>query len=231
MDNTLFISDLHLPYEHPDAFKFLRSVYDEYDCSDVMSVGDMTDNHTPSFHEIEYGTLSPEEEYKAARNKMQELEGMFGGMNVALGNHCIMGERKAKQAGIPLDYLKSYNDLYGVNFLWSDNFWFPVRDDDDMCLLVHTASASILNIAKTHSHNVIQGHHHSVFGIEYFADKKQLSWAMSVGCLIDPKHPAFNYAKGATNKRPILGTGVVLDDVPICVPMLLNKSGKWVGTL
>jgi len=231
MDNTLFIPDLHLPYEHKDTFRFLKAVYEEYGCVLAKSVGDLTDNHAASFHEIEYGVLSAKEEYLEARRKMQKLESMFGSLEVALGNHCIMGPRKAKAAGIPQDYLKSYNDLYGVNFTWEDAFWFPVRDKKDMCLMIHTASASVLNIAKTHSHNVVQGHHHSVFGIEYFADKRQLSWAMSVGCLIDTDHPAFNYAKGATNKRPILGCGVVLDDTPILVPMVLNSSGRWIGRL
>lgn len=231
MKNTLFIADMHMPYEHPDAFDFLQAVYEGYDCEQAMSVGDLTDNHAASFHEIEYGTLSPEQEYWQAREKVQKLEKMFGKLNVALGNHCVMGERKAKQAGIPLDYLKSYNELYGVAFDWQDSFWFPVRDKDDMCLMVHTASASLLRAAQTHSHNIVQGHHHSVFGVEWWADKKQISWAMSVGCLINPKHPAFNYAKGATSKRPILGSGVVLDDVPIAVPMILRADGRWIGKL
>lgn len=231
MDNTLFISDPHIPYEHPDSFRFLMEVYDAYDCTQAMSVGDLADNHAPSFHEIEYGVLSAEDEFLQTRDKMQELEDMFGNINVSLGNHCIMGARKAKQAGIPLDFLKSYNTLYGVEFTWRDNFWFPVRDEKDMCLMIHTSSASVLNIARTHSHNLIQGHHHSVFGIEYFSDKLKLRWAMSVGCLIDPNHPAFNYAKGATSKRPILGCGVVLDNVPILVPMVLNDKGSWTGEL
>ena len=227
----MFISDMHIPYEHPDAFRFLKMVYEEYECTQAKSVGDLTDNHAASFHEIEYGVLSAEDEYLQSRKKMQKLQNMFGSIDTSLGNHCIMGPRKAKQAGIPLDYLKSYNDLYGVDFQWADHFWFPVRDKEDMCLMIHTASASVLNIAKTHSHNVVQGHHHSVFGIEYFADKRQLSWAMSVGCLIDPKHPAFNYAKQASNKRPILGTGVIFDDVPVLVPMVLNSNGRWIGRL
>ena len=226
MKNTLIISDTHFPYEHKDTFAFLRAIRDEYDIEIVKSSGDMADNHSMSFHEIEYGTLSAKDEFKKTKAKIQKLYDMFPDMTVVLGNHCILNKRKAKIAGIPEDHLKSYNDVYGVDWKWQDKDYFKINKDLS-CLLIHSMAGNTLTNARIHSHATIQGHHHGVFGIEYFADTEVLRWSMTVGCLVDPHSPAFNYAKGSASKRPIIGSGITIDDSPILVPMRLTKSGRW----
>lgn len=231
MDNTAFISDLHFPYQHRDALEFLAAVKKEYKIKIWKCVGDVVDNHTSSFHEIEYGTLSAQEEYLEAVDCCAELQDIVGeGMVISLGNHCRLGERKAKSAGIPAEYLRSYNDAFGVSWKWVDKDYFRINRYMS-CLMIHSMSKTTLTNAKTHSHCTVQGHHHGTFGLEYFADTEHLRWSMTVGCLIDPSSPAFNYAKGASNNRPILGMGVLIQDKPILVPMVLKKSGRWVGTL
>ena len=226
MKNTLIISDTHFPYEHRDTFAFLKAIKFEYDIEIVKSSGDIADNHSMSFHEIEYGTLSAKSEFDQTKKKIQKLSDIFPDMTVVLGNHCILNKRKAKAAGIPEDHLKSYNDVYGVDWRWRDKDYFKINKDLN-CLLTHAMAGNTLTNARIHSHATIQGHHHGVFGIEYFADTEVLRWAMTVGCLIDPHAPAFNYAKGSASKRPILGSGAIIDDSPILIPMRLTKSGRW----
>ena len=228
MKNTLIISDTHFPYQHPDTFEFLGAVYDAYECEQAKHTGDMVDNHSASYHEIEYGTLSAEEEHIQATCAVQRLSDMFPEMDVVIGNHGKLSYRKAKTAGIPEDHLKDYNTLYGVNWVWKDHFYFKVNDYGN-CLLTHSMSANTLSNAMRHSHHSIQGHHHGRFGVEYFADTEVLRWSMTVGCLVDPDSPAFNYAKGATLNRPIIGCGVIWEDQPILVPMQLNHKGRWNG--
>lgn len=227
MKNCLIISDTHFPYQHKDTFRFLEAVKDAYDIQIVKHSGDLADNHTASYHEIEYGTLSAKEEYRKTKRYAQQLSELFPEMTVVLGNHCKLNHRKAKTAGIPEEALKSYNDVYGVNWNWTDKDYFEVSGKDDTCLLTHAMSSSTLNNAKVHSHSTIQGHHHGVFGLEYFTDTETIRWGMTVGCLVDPHSPAFNYAKGATSKRPILGCGLIIEDEPILRPMKLTKSGRW----
>ena len=229
MDNTLIISDTHFPFQHPDTFDFLETAYDAYDCKAVKHTGDMVDNHSASYHEIEYGTLSAKEEHEQAKACVQQLNEMFPVMDVIIGNHGAMSERKAKTAGIPLDHLKSYNDMYEIEgWDWKDHFYFEVNEYGK-CLLVHTMGANTLSNARSHSHHSIQGHHHGKFGIEYFADTEILRWSMTVGCLVDPESPAFNYAKGATLNRPIIGCGAIIEDQPVLIPMQLKKNGRWNG--
>ena len=228
MKNTLIISDTHFPHHHPDTFDFLEALAWAYDIEIVKSVGDLIDNHNSSFHEIEYGTLSPKEEHEEAKECLQRLSGLFPDMTVVLGNHDIMTYRKAKAAGIPLEHLRSYNDLYGVNWEWVDKEFFTV-DKYTEVLMVHSMGANTLSNARNHSHSSIQGHHHGKYGIEYFGDTNMLRWSMSVGCLIDTSHPAFNYGSKATLNRPIIGCGGIIDNEPRLFKMQLNKNGRWVG--
>ena len=231
MDNCIFISDTHFPYHHKSTFVFLEAIQDAYDIKIAKSVGDLVDNHTGSFHPIEYGTHSAQEEHILAKKAVRRLNDMFPEMTVSLGNHCIMTERKAKIAGIPLDHIRGYNDMYGISgWDWVFKDYFKV-DKYNNCLMVHSMSTNTLTNAKTHSHHSVQGHYHGTFGIEYFADTEVLRWSMTVGCLIDTTSNAFNYGKGFTNKKPILGCGALIDDRPILIPMQLTKSGSWNGRL
>jgi predicted phosphodiesterase len=230
MNNCLIISDTHAPYQHRDTLKFLASIQYAYDIQLVKHSGDLADNHTASYHEIEYGTLSAEEEFKHTRKFVSQLNELFPDMTIVLGNHCRLSERKAKTANIPQEHLKSYNMLYDVDWKWVDKDYFKINKYQH-CLLTHSQSSSTLNNAKNHSHCCIQGHHHGSFGIEYFSDTETLRWAMTVGCLVDPHSPAFNYARYSTNKRPILGCGAIIEDRPILIPMQLTKSGRWDGKL
>lgn len=77
-------------------------------------------------------------------------------------------------------------------------------------LMTHSISSNTLTNATRFSHNSVQGHHHSLMGVERFADKGRLTWAMTVGCLIDPDSPASRYNQRAVLKRPILGCGMIL---------------------
>lgn len=230
MDNTIIISDTHFPYEHPDTFSFLKAIKTEFDIVNAKHSGDVNDNHTASYHELEYGTLSAEEEFRQSCAKTQRLAEIFPELTVVLGNHCILTKRKARSAGIPESHISSYNAIYGVSWKWQDKDYFRINKFQT-CLLSHAQSTSTLNNAKTHSHCSIQGHHHGIYGIEYFADTEVLRWAMTVGCLINPKSPVFNYAKGSTNRRPILGCGAIINDRPMLIPMQLRKSGGWSGRL
>lgn len=230
MKNTLIISDTHFPYHHRDTFDFLAAANDAYGCEQYKHTGDMVDHHNASYHEIEWGSMGAMEEHKHAKKAVQRLSDMFPEMDVVLGNHDNLPVRKAKTIGIPESHLKSYNDVYGTNWNWQDKFYFPVNKYGN-CLLVHTMGANTLSNARSHSHHSIQGHHHGKFGIEYFADTEILRWSMTVGCLVDPNSPAFNYAKGATLNRPILGCGAIIDDQPVLIPMQLKKNGRWDGKI
>lgn len=227
MRNTLLISDLHAPYHHKDAIDFISACSDLYDCQKAISVGDIVDNHYPGYHEIEFGTYSNDDELKYAKQTLHIIESMFPDLIITLGNHDTMSRRKAKTAGLPEGVLRAYNDIYELSggWKWVEEYFFKINEYQN-CLVTHSIGTNLTTNAKNFSHCSVQGHHHSVFGVEYYADCNVLRWAMGVGCLIDIHAPAFNYGRRAL-KRPVVGLGAIIEDLPIIIPMQLTKSGRW----
>jgi hypothetical protein len=52
---------------------------------------------------------------------------------------------------------------------------------------------------------------------------------MQVGCLINQKSLAFEYAKNFKT-RFIMGCGMIIDSQPKLMPMIV-ENGKWIGKL
>jgi hypothetical protein len=48
--NTLIIGDLHEPFTREGYLKFCKSIQKRYNCKRVVFIGDVIDNHYPSFH-------------------------------------------------------------------------------------------------------------------------------------------------------------------------------------
>ena len=224
----LCIADTHFPYQHRDTFRFLQAIYDEYAINKVCHVGDVCDNHYPSYHEKEAGCLGGSEEIKAARKACQKLESMFPEMKVSVGNHCILPKRKANSAQVPLEWVAEPNEVYQLQGGWD---WQPshmIKYGKNLeFLLTHSVGANTRTNAQKFSHSSVQGHHHSELCVAYEADTKVIRWAMSVGCLIDLHSPAFHYDKNRITKRPLLGSGIIIEETPITIPMTLTKSGRW----
>lgn len=80
------------------------------------------------------------------------------------------------------------------------------------CMVRHSIGGNTATNACRFSYNSVQGHHHSLFGVERYADSLVPRWSMSTGCLLDPKSPAARYASGSVLKRPILGLGMTLSE-------------------
>ena len=117
-DNYLVISDLHIPYHHKDSFEFLWAVYNYYQCSKILNVGDLMDHHAGSYHESEPDALSPEKEYLQTKKYCQELQEMFPEMIITEGNHDKIPKRKLKTCGLPSSMVYNYNQLYDLNDSW-----------------------------------------------------------------------------------------------------------------
>lgn len=223
--NILVISDMHIPYHHPDSFTFLKALKDKYKINKILNVGDVLDKHQTSYHAKEHEALGVNEEFKTSKDYIQELSQIFPEMDIAMGNHDALTKRKAKDVGIPKYMLKTEQEAYGLPDTWvfKESFDYPEYQDLHMR---HTIGTNTKLNAKQFSSNSVQGHHHSEFCISYFADVNKIRWSMSVGCLIDHKHPVFTYNKSALT-RPILGCGVILNNEPKLIPMVLNKEGRW----
>lgn len=222
--NVLVISDMHLPFQHKDTFRFLQALKDKYKPSIVVCIGDECDKHSLSYHESETSLPSANDELAMATKHILELEKMFPEMYLVESNHGSLAYRKAKTVGIPNQYLKSYNEVYGVGsgWKWMDHLVMNIHGQD--VLFIHGKTTDVTKVSKANSMCVVQGHYHTLSKVEWWQpygygnDKPKRRWAMQVGCLIDNSSAAFNYNKQSPI-APIISCGIIVNGKPEIVFM------------
>ena len=230
-NSVLVISDLHIPYHHQDAFDFLKALKKKYKPDMIVNIGDELDHHAISMHEHNPDLMSAGDELKNSRVYVRELEKIFPRMTLVHSNHSSLVYRRALKYGLPKDYLKSYNEFLGVGngWQWVDDLTITLSDGS-RCFFTHGISADVLKVAAQYGMNTVQGHFHTKFSIGYFSNPEALIWGMQVGCLINQKSMAFDYAKNFKS-RFIVGCGMIIDGQPKLMPMVLDKDGRWNKTI
>ena len=217
------ISDLHLPYQHPDALAFLKKVKDIYKPTRVISIGDLFDQYSFSRYDKDPEADNSVIETKKARIAAKKLAKIFPNMDIVVGNHDIRILLKARRAGLPAEVLRTKHDIYDLpkTWVWHD----PKLIIDDICF-VHGRTKVFNKLSKSMSMNTVQGHHHSTAGVTYWASPLTLRWDCIVGCLADPDHYSQEYSKNDVNKM-ILGSLIIEDGQPTFLQMKLKRGGRW----
>ena len=232
-DNSriLIISDLHMPYQHPETCAFLLGLKRKYLPTRVICVGDEVDHQAMSFHDSDPDLPSAGDELEKAILALCPLYKVFPEMDLVDSNHGSMVYRKGKHHGIPRKYLRDYGDILDAppGWKWHNNLIVKLPNGQDM-YVVHGVKSNGLALSQQMGCNTVQGHYHSTFDIRYSSSPSQLIWSMQVGCSIDDKAMAFAYNKTVA-ARPIIGHGIVINGLPKLLPMVLNKGGKWSGLL
>lgn len=230
-DRILIISDLHAPYMHPDAVKFLAALKKKYKPTRVVSVGDEVDKHAMSFHDSDPDLDSAGVELEKAIKQLQPLYKLFPKMDIMDSNHGSMVFRKAKHHGIPVAYIRDYQEVLRApkGWVWHNDLYLQYKNNAPI-YICHGISANVMKAVQLRGVSVVQGHYHSSFGVGYISNPHNLLFGLQVGCMVDKKSLAFAYAK-LNLKRFILGAGVIINGVPTAIPMQLNLNGRWTGKL
>lgn len=225
--SVLVISDLHIPYHHQDSFEFLHALKKKYQPDLVVNIGDELDHHAISMHEHNPDLRSAGDELRESKIYIQQLEKIFPKMTLVHSNHSSLVYRRALKHGLPKDYLKDYNDFLGVGkgWKWVDDLTITLPDGE-RCFFTHGMSADVLKVAQQYGMSTVQGHYHTKFSIGYYSNPDRLCFGMQVGCLINQKSMAFDYAKNFKS-RFIVGCGMIINGQPKLMPMILNKDGRW----
>lgn len=230
-ESILVISDLHAPYFHPDTIAFLRKVKAEIRPDKVVLIGDEIDLHSLSFHPKDADLAAAGDEFKSAIQKLKPIYDLFPEANIVDSNHGSLVYRKALYHGLPRRVFKSYREMIEAPAGWHWSFDLTIKlPNGSSVYLHHGKTAGYAKLSKNMSMNCVQGHFHSRFEIIYWANPQGLFWDMRVGCLIDDRQLSFAYNKN-TMDRPIIGVGAIIDGHPRLLPMVLNKSGRWIGEI
>lgn len=229
-DNSrvLILSDIHFPYQHKDLFKFLQHLKDKYNPTRVICMGDETDGHALSFHDSDPDLPSAGDELRRALPFVQELYKMFPEMDILDSNHGSLVYRKAKHHGVPKHYIKSYNDVLGVGDGWKWSYDLTIDlPNGTKCYFHHGKSPDVVKLSQVMGMSAVQGHYHSVFKVDYWANPNGLYFGMQTGCLVDRDAYAFAY-ENCNLKKPIIGTGLIIDSHPILEPLIMDGAGNWI---
>lgn len=226
----LVISDMHLPYQHKDAIKFLAEIKKEFKPDTIISIGDLLDGHALSFHDSNPDLFSAGHELKKAKEYVRQLEDLFPKLVEVDSNHSSLIYRRALKHGLPREYLKDYGDfLETKKWQWVDDLTLTMSNGQ-RCFFTHGRSADILKVSQTMGMSAVQGHYHTKFLISWWANPDNLFFSMNVGCMINQKSLAFAYAKNFKT-RFIIGCGIIINGIPRLLPMVLNAKGDWVGKI
>lgn len=231
MARVLAIGDLHAPFHHRDSLPFLKEVVDVWGLDTFVCMGDEVDAHniSPSFKPNPNAVMSPTQELKEAKKFLKKMYEEFPEMKVCTSNHTARPFRKAFDAGLPAEYLKSYSEMLEAPEGWE----WAHRWEIDGVLYEHGEGFSGMyahrHAALNRMQSVVIGHVHANAGVSEIAPSATKKiYGMNVGCLVDLDAYAFEYAKNARTKIS-LGAGVVVEGIPYFVPMVTNKKNRWIG--
>ena len=227
----LIIGDLHVPYHHVDAFRFLHAVREEYKPDRVIQIGDEVDFHAISFHTSDPDLLSPGDELESAIEKLQTLYKLFPEVDLLESNHGSLVYRKGKEHGLPRHVFKSYREVLKAPRGWRWHFDLTLKlSNNTQCYFHHGKTSDPLKLSHSMGMSAVQGHFHEKFSINYWGNSLGLHWQAFTGCLINDHSLAMNY-NNANLKRPIIGSLIILDGWPRLLPLVMNKEGRWIGKL
>jgi hypothetical protein len=229
-ERVLIISDLQIPYEHPDALDFAARLAAEIEPTIVVCIGDEVDQHDIGRFDTDPDADGGGVELKKAKKKLQGWYDLFPEVKVCMSNHTQRIYKRAFHAGIPEKYLRPVKEWLSApdGWDWQDHHVIEgvkYEHGDAQGGMYAARNLCIRNRCST-----VIGHHHSHGCVCYVSNDDEMIFGMNVGCLIDFKSLAFKYAKN-TAFKPTLGAGLVLEGVPLFVPLMTNKRGRWIREL
>lgn len=227
----LVISDLHCPYQHKDAVRFLAAIKKKYKPTRVILSGDEADMHAISFHDHDADLDSPGKELEKCIKALKPIYKLFPVAEVLESNHGSLVLRKALAHGLSRKFFKSPGEILQAPKGWTWHFEiFTVLPTGFPCYFHHSKGVNAKKNSQAMGSSFVMGHHHEQMDISYWGNPNALLFGMTVGCLVDAKSLAMAYNKNNL-KRPVIGCAVIIDGIPQLIPMVMDKGGRWTGKL
>jgi len=198
----LVIGDLHAPFTLEGYSEFCKETYANYNCNQVVFMGDIIDNHYSSFHTADPDGLGGGDELDFAIEEIAKWAKEFPVADVTIGNHDRIIMRKAFDSQIPARWIKDYNEVLGTNWNWADQVCY------DGVQYVHGEGGTARTKCKNDMMSTVQGHIHTQAYTEWSVGKNFKVFGMQVGCGVDSSSYAAAYAKNF--KKQAIGCGVVI---------------------
>ena len=217
-NNVLVIGDLHSPFIRKGYLEHCLKIREQYQCNEVVFIGDVVDNHYSSYHDADPDGFGAGEELDRAIYHLKEWHQHFPKAKVCIGNHDAIICRKAFSSGISNRWIKDYDDVLGT-----PGWDFRNQHEIDGVIYTHGTGSSGKGATKRVREwqcSIVQGHIHTEAYVDWYCNKEYRLFAMQVGCGVDDRSYAMAYARNFT-KKYIVSCGVVLNNgtLPIVLPM------------
>jgi predicted phosphodiesterase len=206
--SVLIIGDTHIPYEIKGYLEFCKRIESDLKCTEVVHIGDLVDNHAISYHEHDPDEKSPADEMYLADQRLKKWFKAFPKVKLCLGNHDRLVDRKGKTSGLPQRVFQPFRKIWELPNGWTDDFEFIIGGVKYLHGTGYSGNMAHIQAAYDNRMSCVIGHLHSVSGVEYLANSKDIIFGLSVGCGIDRKARAFEYGR-EHKRKPILSCGVV----------------------
>jgi predicted phosphodiesterase len=225
MSTVMIIGDQHMPVMRRGYIQFLQRIADKHQPDRIVNIGDAVDWNSISYHEKSPSASSAAREYRKALKQFKQLHTAFPKADMLIGNHDCLTERKAITAGLPTSLLRSYNDMWEID--WKVHPRFSKIKIDDVIYSHGDSGAgrapAALHQAKENFCSTVIGHFHAQAGVNFWANLEYRVFGMGVGCGIDVHAHEMDYGRKYPSK-PILGCGVVKNGkIPYFEPWLLKS--------
>ena len=133
----LVISDLHIPYLHQDAFKFLKAIKKEFKPDTIINIGDSIDFHNISMHQSSPDLPNAGDELRITREYIKELESIFPVVTEVDSNHSSLVYRRAFKYGLSREFMRDYGDFLGTKkWKWIDDLTLTMSNGQ-RCYFTH----------------------------------------------------------------------------------------------
>jgi len=203
--NVLVIGDLHEPFCLDSYLDWCKEQYEIYNCTEVVFIGDIIDNHYSSYHESSADGLGGLDELELAIKRISKWYKAFPIATVIIGNHDRIIMRKAQTSAIPSKWIKSYKEVLEV-----PNWEFVERYELNNVQYIHGEGGTARTKCRADMMNTVQGHLHTQCYTEHYVGKNFRVYGTQVGCGINHKSYAMAYAK--YGKRPAVACAVILNN-------------------
>ena len=228
----LFFTDLHIPYQHKDCFKFLDCIKNSYKPDGIICGGDELDQHKISFHDKDPDiAFSPSSELDESIRFYRILSDIFPRLDILESNHGSLVYRRQKHHGLPRRVFKEWNEILEApaGHRWHDKLFLKMSNGQEL-LVMHQRAKAYLKVSQGHGICYAQGHFHGSFGVQYWRVGRELKWGLAGGCLVDTRSKAMDYGR-LNFEQPALGATIIINGIPILIPLIEDKKGNWKGSL
>jgi len=217
---VLVIGDLHEPFCLDEYLTHCIHIYKKHQCTKVVFIGDVVDNHYSSYHETSNDSdlLTGSDELDLAIKRIARWYKAFPKAHVTIGNHDRLIMRKSQTSAIPKKWIKAYKEV-----LETPKWKFVERIVIDDVQYIHGEAGTARSKAKSDMMSTVQGHLHTQCYTEFFVGANFKIFSCQVGCGINHEQYSFAYAKAG--KKPAIGCAVVFNG-KTCINELMELGSK-----